>query len=239
MAVRQASKASSFAEASDDLLELAEVKIGATHLQRLSERIGVEWIEVREEEIEKFRQSKLERTYKEAPRGAAAVMLDGGRLQTRAEDSGRGVREASWRESKVACCLTLQTKAQDTDPQPEPPSKFLEPTEAARLASEIKRRSRPARERSDEDRQKTKSSKGKKKRKNPRSDVAREIVIERKSARSWPRWRTATYSAGKWRRRCIAAGWTGQNARLASATVKRTTGRSMRCIFCPRASSPS
>jgi len=164
-AVRQASKASSFAEASDDLRELAEVEIGATHLQRLSERIGAEWVEVREDEVERFRQAKLERTFKEAPRGAAAVMLDGGRFQTRAEEGGRGVREARWRESKVACCLTLQTKAQHTDPQPEPPSKFLEPTEAARLASDIKRRSRPATERSDEDQQRTKSSKGKRKRK--------------------------------------------------------------------------
>ena len=82
-AVRQASKASSFAEASDDLRELAEVEISATHLQRLSERIGEEWAEVRDEGVEKFRQGKLERTYQEPPQGAAAVMLDGGRLQTR------------------------------------------------------------------------------------------------------------------------------------------------------------
>jgi hypothetical protein len=77
-AVRQASKASSFAEASDDLRELADVEISATHLQRLSERIGAEWAEVRDEDVEKFRQAKLERAYKEPPRGAAAVMLDGG-----------------------------------------------------------------------------------------------------------------------------------------------------------------
>jgi hypothetical protein len=44
----------------------------------------------------------------------------------------------------VACCLTLRTKAQGVDPEPEPPSKFLEPSKAARLASDIKRRSRPA-----------------------------------------------------------------------------------------------
>jgi hypothetical protein len=163
-AVRQASKAPSFAEASDDLRELAEVEISATHLQRLSERIGKEWAEVRDEEVEKFRKAELERTYKEPPQGAAAVMLDGGRLQTRAEDGGRGVSEASWRESKVACCLTLQTKSQGVDPEPEPPSKFLEPTEAARLASEVKRRSRPACERNDEDRDETKSLKAKKKR---------------------------------------------------------------------------
>ena len=166
-AIRQASKASSFAEASDDLRELAEIEISAAHLQRLSERVGAEWAEVRDEEVEKFRQAKLERSYKEPPRGAAVVMLDGGRLQTRAEESGRGVREAAWRESKVACCLTLQTAAQATDPQPEPPAKFLEPTTAARLASEVKRRSRPATERSGEDRKGAKSSTGKKKRKKP------------------------------------------------------------------------
>jgi hypothetical protein len=164
MGVRQSSKASSFAEASDDLWELAEVKISATHLQRLSERIGGEWAEARDEDVEKFRQLQLERAYKEPPSGAAAVMLDGGRLQTRAEDGGRGVTEASWRESKVACCLTLQTKPQDTDPQPEPPPKFLEPTEAARLASEVKRRSRPALERGDEHRGKGKSSQARKRR---------------------------------------------------------------------------
>ena len=164
-AVRQASKASSFKEASEDLQELAEVGISATHLQRLSERIGKEWAEVRDEEVEKFRQAKLERSYQEPPRGAAAVMLDGGRLQDRVEDSGRGVSEASWRESKVACCLTLATKVQDVDPQPEPPAKFLEPTEAARLASEVKRRSRPTSERSEPDRDKSQGAKGKKKRK--------------------------------------------------------------------------
>jgi len=164
-AVRQASKAPSFAEASDDLRELAEVEISPTHLQRLSERIGEEWAEVRDEEVEKFRQRKLERTYKEPPQGAAAVMLDGGRLQTRAEDCGRGVSEAGWRESKVACCLTLQTKAQGVDPQPEPPSKFLEPAEASRLASDVKRRSRPAAGRNDEHRDETKPTKGAKRRK--------------------------------------------------------------------------
>jgi hypothetical protein len=94
-------------------------------------------------------------------------MLDGGRVQTRAEESGRGVSEAAWRESKVACCLTLQTTAQTVDPQPEPPSKFLEPTAAARLVSEVKRRSRPATERSNEKSSQKKALQKKKKRKKP------------------------------------------------------------------------
>ncbi len=159
--VRQASKACSFVEASEDMRELAEIEISPTHLQRLSERMGEEWVEFRDEDVEKFRQRRLERTYKEPPRGAAVVMLDGGRVQTRAEDAGRGVSEPGWRESKVACCLTLETKAQAVDPQPEPPAKFLEPTSAARLASEVKRRSRPGMERSAADRRTSQAAKGK------------------------------------------------------------------------------
>ena len=159
--VRQASKACSFVEASADMRELAEIEISPPHLQRLSERVGQEWVEFRDEEVENFRQRRLERTYKEPPRGAAVVMLDGGRVQTRAEAAGRGVSEPGWRESKVACCLTLQTKAQAADPQPEPPAKFLEPTHAARLASEVKRRSRPAMERSAADRRANQAAKGK------------------------------------------------------------------------------
>ncbi len=160
--------------------ELAEIEISPTHLQRLSERIGEEWVELRDEEVEKFRQRGLERDYKEPPRGAVAVMLDGGRVQTRAEDAGRGVSDPGWRESKVACCLTLQTKAQAVDPQPEPPAKFLEPTTAARLASEVKRRSRPATERSAADRRASQASKKK----------AGKKSKQRKRAKKCPRVRT-------------------------------------------------
>ena len=147
--IRQASKACSFVEASEDMRELAEIEISPTHLQRLSERIGGEWVELRDEDVEKFRERRLERDYQEPPRGAAAVMLDGGRVQTRAEDAGRGVSDPGWRESKVACCLTIETKPHAVDPEPEPPAKFLEPTTAARLAAEVKRRSRPAIERNE------------------------------------------------------------------------------------------
>ena len=191
LALRQVSKTPSFVEASDDLRALARIEISATHLQRLSERVGAEWAEIRDEEVEKFRQFKLERSYKEPPRGAAAVMLDGGHVQTRAEDSGRGVSEESWREYKAACCVTLQTTAQDADPQPEPPSKFLEPTAAARLVSEIKRRSRPATAQSSEDsprktgsrekkNSRKKNSQGKKRRKKPAT------VKRRRSRRKKP-----------------------------------------------------
>lgn len=141
--MRQASKAASFQEASDDLKALAEVSISATHLQRLSERVGREWVQTRDQEVEAFREDKLVCAYAAAP-VAAAVMLDGGRVQTRAEEAGRGVQEPRWRESKVACCLSLTSKEQAGDPQPEPPRKFLDAARAGALAAGVKRRSRPA-----------------------------------------------------------------------------------------------
>ena len=141
--MRQSSKAASFKEASDDLEALAEVSISPTHLQRLSERVGKEWAQQRDREVQAFREDKLVCAYAAAP-PAAAVMLDGGRLQTRAEDGGRGVQEPAWRENKVACCLSLSSTEQAEDPQPEPPSKFLEAPRVARLAAEVKSRGRPA-----------------------------------------------------------------------------------------------
>src|SRR5439155_24576154 len=67
-----------------------------------------------------------------------------GRGQTRAAEGGRGVQEPRWRETKVACCLSLSSQEQANDPQPEPPSQFLDPARVGPLAAEVTRRSRPA-----------------------------------------------------------------------------------------------
>lgn len=140
--MRQAAQATSFDDASKDLEALAEVSVSATHLQRLSERVGKEWAQARDQEVQAFRENKLVCPYAAAPK-AGVVMLDGGRLQTRADESGRGVTEPKWRETKVACCLSLSSAESAEDPQPEPPSKFLDADRVAELAAEVKRRSRP------------------------------------------------------------------------------------------------
>jgi hypothetical protein len=148
-AVRLAGKLP-FREASDDLRELTGIEISTTHLQRLTERIDTEWAAERDRDVERFRADKLERTHvahadKQTSKSVAAtVMLDGGRLQTRAADREPGVYDPRWQETKAACCLTLASRETLLDPQPEPPSKFLEPTEAVRLAQEFKSRARPA-----------------------------------------------------------------------------------------------
>jgi hypothetical protein len=144
LAVRQAGKAPSFKDASDDLRELARLPISPSHLHRLSERIGAEWAAARDADVAAFRKDALPADYAQTAAPAAAVMVDGGRYQGRAEDAGQGVTDPGWREVKVACCQTLASKAHAVDPQPEPPRKFLDPIQAARLAAEMKSRARPA-----------------------------------------------------------------------------------------------
>src|SRR5262249_52286000 len=133
-AVRQAARAPSFKEASDDLRDLAELAISPSHLQRLSERIGREWAAARDADVRAFREGRLPARYAQAPR-AATVMIDGGRYQARARTGEPGVAEPAWHEVKVACCQTLATAAQAADPQPEPPGKFPDPVQAARRAA--------------------------------------------------------------------------------------------------------
>jgi hypothetical protein len=138
-AVRQCQKANSFAEASADLRELAGLAISPTHLQRLCRRIGAEWRALRQAEVQAFRGNRLAAEHPQPP-AVAAVMVDGGRVRSRAEGAGRGVSGPGWRETKVAHCQSMASATHVIDPQPQPPRKFLDPAAAARLAAEIKAR---------------------------------------------------------------------------------------------------
>jgi hypothetical protein len=175
--MRQAQKAASFADASSDLRELAGLRISATHLQRLAGRIGKEWRDLRDGQVKAFKESRLPVEHAEPP-PAAVVQVDGGRLQTREDEAGQGVHGGRWRESKVACCQTMTSSCHSADPQPDPPKKFLDPVEAARLASEIKSRrdgggKKARRGKAAEAKAKPakKERRGKKKRKGPRKLV--------------------------------------------------------------------
>ena len=126
-----------FAEAAHNLADLAGQTISAQHVLRLTERLGAEWAAQRDRDIEAFKQARLARPYAQAPGGAAAAMLDGARVQVRAEPSGPGVSTPEWHEPKCGCFLTLDTQPSAVDPQPEPPAKFLHREGVPQLVRQI------------------------------------------------------------------------------------------------------
>jgi hypothetical protein len=64
-------------------------------------------------------------------------MNDDGRVLTRSENQPPGVHNPQWKGPKYGCCLTLNTQASANDPQPNPPSKFLDKQRVPRLVREV------------------------------------------------------------------------------------------------------
>jgi hypothetical protein len=56
------------------------------------------------------------------------------------------VTDPAWKEIKVACCQTYTAREYRSDPQPQPPAKFVDRTAVARLAAELKGHGGPAAE---------------------------------------------------------------------------------------------
>ena len=136
--VRQGGR-DSFPEARTEVQEHLTLQTDAKQIQRYTERIGGEWAALRDAEVEAFKQGKLPRAHAGVPQ-AAAVMVDAGRVLTRAANQPPGVHAPQWRGPKYACCLTLHSQPQKTDPQPEPPAKFLDRERVPKLVREVQSR---------------------------------------------------------------------------------------------------
>jgi len=121
----------SFQQASDCLAELLDMEIDQRQVSRITERAG--------KDLLKF-QDYLDFVDKaiapEAP-VAAAIFIDGGRAQTRAENQAPGVHSQGWRETKVARLQVLDTKPMKTDPHPEVPALFLDKTHVTALVKQL------------------------------------------------------------------------------------------------------
>src|SRR5262249_34969190 len=127
----------SFHEASTDLKALAGLSVSPSHVRRLSVRFGTHWADLRDADVRAFKDNRL-RVAHQTVAQAAVVMLDGGRLLTRSEAEGPGVAEPGWREFKAANLETLQSELRTEDPQPQPPARFRDQEQVARLAAELK-----------------------------------------------------------------------------------------------------
>jgi hypothetical protein len=128
----------SFASAADSLERLAEFSISPRHVERLTERLGKERAEQRDEQAALMKERKLRSKYKQPP-AVAVVMLDAGKAQFRQEDAGPGVHGPRWGDVKAACLQTYADVEHDRDPQPEPPAAFVDPARVERLCREMER----------------------------------------------------------------------------------------------------
>jgi hypothetical protein len=134
----------SFGEAADALQRLAELPISSKHVQRVSERLGRQRGQQRDHQVEKMKAGKLSPAHAQPPQ-VAAIHLDAGKIQLRADDGKAGVRQPHWADTKVGCLLTYTAPQCTADPQPQPPAVFLDPPRVMRLCQEIQQvRSNPS-----------------------------------------------------------------------------------------------
>jgi hypothetical protein len=142
----------SFEQGQQALQALAEVEVSTKQVERLTQQIGRERVVERNAAVAAFEALPLadkHQTPPEAPRPeVAVVMVDGGRLQilergsltaTEDDEPVPPGRESGkhWREDKAALLLTVASETAASDPCPQIPKTFIDPTRILKLAREI------------------------------------------------------------------------------------------------------
>jgi len=126
----------SFPAAAASLWRLAGLGISDQHVLRITERLGNERGQEHQRQVEQFKADQLAPTHRQPP-AIAAIHVDAGKTQLRADDAGPGVHQPHWSDTKVACLETYPPKSDDRDPRPQPPAVFLDPPAVMRLCQEI------------------------------------------------------------------------------------------------------
>lgn len=117
--------------------KLAEVQISHMQVSRLTQETGEELINEQTRQVELHRRRELP-VETEIPVEIACVEVDGGRIRTRAAQTGRGVHDEQWKESKVGCLWRMSGPTFEEDPHPLPPRSFLDQKHVYKMAREIK-----------------------------------------------------------------------------------------------------
>jgi hypothetical protein len=130
--VYAAAETRSFARAAVVLRQVGGNAVSPKTVQRITHMIGNELAQRRDAEENEVVESLARPP--EAPPELAVVQCDGGRIRTRCENSGPGVHEEQWRETKNACLLRMTHATFTEDPHPELPRAFRDPRKVANLA---------------------------------------------------------------------------------------------------------
>jgi len=113
--------------ASEALQTVGEISITGRHIGNLAEWIGQELADERDVRTEAYFDQMLSRvrTAPSTPIHLAAVSVDGGRVQTRADGGPNGVQDPHWRETKNALFMRMSGVTFQEDPHPELPNCFI------------------------------------------------------------------------------------------------------------------
>lgn len=119
------------------LHKLTSISVSQSQLMQLTETIGQELAAVRDQQAAEYLKEALKPDVPKPP-SACAVVTDGGRIFTRAENAGRGVHHAAWKETKIANLTSLSSQPSEVDPHPELPGCFGDQTSVGKLVRELK-----------------------------------------------------------------------------------------------------
>lgn len=112
----------SFPQASAALKELADIRLSAKQVRRMTEQVGQDRLEERTGQVADFKEKPLmEKATSpadvESP-DLGVVMLDGGRYQRRDHFSEKNYDGSHWKEDKVGIVLSMQSGVHESDPHP-------------------------------------------------------------------------------------------------------------------------
>jgi hypothetical protein len=138
----------SYAMAEEAARQLAEQEISVGRIRHQVHQVGDARLAERDEAVAALRSMDLPArrrgfAHQEAPQ-VAVVMMDGGRYQRRDHFAARGEKKTRtvsseaapthWRETKVGCLLSMESKAQADDPCPQIPDSFAHASAVQEIA---------------------------------------------------------------------------------------------------------
>ena len=144
----------SYAVASRNLKDLAELTISAKQCQRIANRIGNERLDEQQASIDRYSAASIPQQQHGQPEDApandwsgrcAVVQGDGGRAQIRdslwGQDKPADKKHRWWRETQAGVLQTYQSKPSEKDPHPEVPECLKDPLWIIPKVNEIHRSS--------------------------------------------------------------------------------------------------
>lgn len=164
MIVFAGTKHPSFGQGSEALAEMAGLTVQEKQVERITKRIGQERVTERDREVQAYLDLPLMEKVRspiDQPVDLAVVEMAGGRLQIfdrrdatalssqdevqtqetglqDEQDEEEEPRHGHWREDKIGVLMTMTSEVSATDPCPEIPEHFVDPTRILKLVREIK-----------------------------------------------------------------------------------------------------